>query len=103
MQNIFRPSNYSPMGLFVIILYLITNHSEILPRFSHCFVGREGVEPSRCHHRRILSPLRLPIPPSPHGISYSTLIIRSVKRTGIVHFDRLPSTGSGNGEWSSTG
>ncbi len=28
-------------------------------------VGREGVEPSRCHHRRILSPLRLPIPPSP--------------------------------------
>ncbi len=28
-------------------------------------VGREGVEPSRCHHRRILSPLRLPIPPPP--------------------------------------
>ncbi len=32
-------------------------------------VGREGVEPSRCLHRRILSPLRLPIPPSPrHGL-----------------------------------
>src|SRR5688572_13525942 len=28
-------------------------------------VGREGVEPSRYHYRRILSPLRLPIPPSP--------------------------------------
>ncbi len=28
-------------------------------------MGREGVEPSRCFHRRILSPLRLPIPPSP--------------------------------------
>ena len=28
-------------------------------------MGREGVEPSQCHHRRILSPLRLPIPPSP--------------------------------------
>ncbi len=32
-------------------------------------VGREGVEPSRCHHRRILSPLRLPIPPSPQASS----------------------------------
>ena len=31
-------------------------------------VGREGVEPSRCHHRRILSPLRLPIPPPPQRI-----------------------------------
>jgi hypothetical protein len=29
------------------------------------FVGREGVEPSQYHYRRILSPLRLPIPPSP--------------------------------------
>lgn len=28
-------------------------------------MGREGVEPSRCRHRWILSPLRLPIPPSP--------------------------------------
>ena len=28
-------------------------------------VGRVGVEPTRCFHRRILSPLRLPIPPSP--------------------------------------
>ena len=28
-------------------------------------VGREGVEPSRYFYRRILSPLRLPIPPSP--------------------------------------
>ena len=28
-------------------------------------MGREGVEPSRYHYRRILSPLRLPIPPSP--------------------------------------
>src|SRR5215213_8224968 len=28
-------------------------------------MGREGVEPSWCLHRRILSPLRLPIPPSP--------------------------------------
>ena len=27
--------------------------------------GAEGVEPSRYHYRRILSPLRLPIPPPP--------------------------------------
>ena len=29
-------------------------------------VGRVGLEPTRCHHRRILSPLRLPVPPPPH-------------------------------------
>lgn len=28
-------------------------------------VGPVGVEPTRCYHRRILSPLRLPIPPQP--------------------------------------
>lgn len=33
-------------------------------------VGREGVEPSRCLHRRILSPLRLPIPPPPQKAVY---------------------------------
>src|ERR1051325_3819940 len=32
------------------------------------FVGREGVEPSRCYQRQILSLLRLPIPPSPRRI-----------------------------------
>lgn len=26
-------------------------------------VEMEGLEPSRCYHQRILSPLRLPIPP----------------------------------------
>ena len=35
------------------------------PRFRGlCVVPRGGIEPPRCHHRRILSPLRLPIPPS---------------------------------------
>lgn len=28
-----------------------------------CLVPGEGLEPSQCHHRRILNPLRLPIPP----------------------------------------
>ena len=27
------------------------------------YIGRVGVEPTQCLHRRILSPLRLPIPP----------------------------------------
>ena len=34
------------------------------------FVGREGVEPSQYHYRRILSPLRLPIPPSPRRVQF---------------------------------
>ena len=38
-------------------------------------MGREGVEPSRCYQRQILSLLRLPIPPSPRQLLlYSTLI-----------------------------
>jgi hypothetical protein len=28
-------------------------------------VGMMGLEPIRCYHQRILSPLRLPIPPHP--------------------------------------
>ena len=40
------------------------------------FVGREGVEPSRCCHRQILSLLRLPIPPSPQRCN-STIIYAS--------------------------
>ncbi len=31
-------------------------------------VGRVGVEPTRYKYRRILSPLRLPIPPSPQAV-----------------------------------
>jgi hypothetical protein len=34
-------------------------------------VPRGGIEPPRCFHRRILSPLRLPIPPSRLGITES--------------------------------
>ena len=38
-------------------------------------VGRVGVEPTQCLHRRILSPLRLPIPPPPrNSIGYFTII-----------------------------
>lgn len=38
------------------------------PIFRVFLVARVGVEPTRCHHRRILSPLRLPIPPSRHTL-----------------------------------
>ncbi len=39
-------------------------------------MGRVGVEPTRCFHRRILSPLRLPIPPSPRGSQLYTADFR---------------------------
>ena len=50
-------------------------------------MGREGVEPSRCHHRRILSPLRLPIPPSPrHRVNLCWLISNyDDSLLGIIH------------------
>ena len=32
------------------------------------FMGTTGLEPVRCFHQRILSPLRLPIPPCPRKI-----------------------------------
>ena len=34
-------------------------------------VRREGIEPSWDYSRRILSPVRLPIPPPPHAIFLS--------------------------------
>jgi hypothetical protein len=50
-------------------------------------MGREGVEPSQCFHRRILSPLRLPIPPSPrHRVDLCRLIsIYDDSLLGIIH------------------
>lgn len=44
-------------------------------------VGREGVELSQCLHRRILSPLRLPIPPSPQ--TYNLFYPNRERRQGI--------------------
>ena len=35
-------------------------------------VGMEGLEPSRSYLQRILSPLRLPIPPHPHILEVPT-------------------------------
>ena len=46
-------------------------------------VARVGVEPTRCHHRRILSPLRLPIPPSRH---FLILFYPSVEKCQVFSF-----------------
>ena len=48
-----------------------------------------GVEPIRCHHQRILSPSRLPIPT--HRLINSDIIITALRRVvkpggGICHF-----------------
>ena len=46
------------------------------PRNDKGKVGREGVEPSRCYQRQILSLLRLPIPPSPRQwVFYYKLLV----------------------------
>ncbi len=59
------------------------------------FVGRVGLEPTRCLHRRILSPLRLPIPPPPltyiilshSGVTsrlFDNFIINDIKRFRLL-------------------
>ena len=53
-------------------------------------VGRVGVEPTRYLYRRILSPLRLPIPPSPRQ-NYSTRRGNSVKMAPGCHCEEPPS------------
>ena len=48
------------------------------------FVGREGVEPSQYHYRRILSPLRLPIPPSPRQVIFYYKTFYLINKKQIV-------------------
>ena len=53
------------------------------------FMPVMGVEPIRCHHQRILSPSRLPIPT--HRLMNSDIIITALRRVvkpggGICHF-----------------
>ncbi len=60
------------MGKKIRIKQKLFNYNNKKKRTSLCAfsVGREGVEPSQCLHRRILSPLRLPIPPPPQQILF---------------------------------
>ena len=51
------------------------NTKQFLNKYT--MVGMVGLEPTRCYHQRILSPLRLPIPPHPHWRFLSDLNRRS--------------------------
>jgi hypothetical protein len=44
-----------------------------MSRSGHFVVPGGGIEPPRCHQRGILSPVRLPIPPSRQSGSYITV------------------------------
>ena len=44
---------------------LIITKKALFPGTLYGIVGMTGLEPVRCYHQRILSPLRLPIPPHP--------------------------------------
>ena len=50
-------------------------------------VPRVGLEPTRCHHHRILSPARLPIPPSrQRALSITKYLLGSMHRFKINKF-----------------
>src|SRR5215207_3251434 len=68
-------------------------------------MGREGVEPSRCLHRRILSPLRLPIPPSPRRARQRILPYFEMlsKREALSLFRCIPSEREFNAPLSNGG
>jgi hypothetical protein len=52
-------------------------------------VPKKGVEPLRCCHRRILSPLRLPVPPLRHSIfSCNNYFNRKGRVRQCCHLDR---------------
>lgn len=57
-------------------------------------VRRAGIEPARCFHRRILSPVRLPVPPPSHKIKVGILL--NLKKialtTTLVYFGGMLSS-----------
>src|ERR1700692_2904162 len=60
-----KRGRWSPAGILNS-----TGEPQLLQKFKGCtlkiLVPGEGIEPTRCHHHRILSPARLPVPPSGH-------------------------------------
>ncbi len=56
-----KPSSFFCLDFYYKLGRLILKRSKA----NYILVGREGFEPTRCRHRRILSPLRLPVPPPP--------------------------------------
>ena len=64
-----RVSCCSYQQRFVIITEFVLICNNFFYFFTAWFlglVGMTGLEPVRCFHHRILSPMRLPIPPHPH-------------------------------------
>ena len=62
-------SNPDAQGWCVTHAMLVLKHGVQQSRFfvEEMMVPRERLELSRCYQRRILNPLRLPIPPSRHS------------------------------------
>ena len=60
------PRNWERPIIYLIIkdLRIRKSYYEVLQNNS--MVPRVGLEPTRCHHHRILNPARLPIPPPRH-------------------------------------
>ncbi len=48
-------------------------------------VPRVGLEPTRCHHHRILNPARLPIPPPGQCLNNNELLLVPGTRFELVH------------------
>ena len=49
--------------------------------FGISMVGVVGLEPTRLYSQRILSPVRLPIPPHPHKITRHDFSLDQIKRS----------------------
>src|SRR6267154_5512093 len=63
-------------------------------------VPGEGIEPTRCHHHRILSPARLPVPPSGHARSSSISdwrqVVLGIKCSARISISTFPENLSPN-------
>ena len=55
-------------------------------------VPEARVELARCRHRRILSPLRLPIPPLGHAFAHGTTTEEARTRSDFRHLEQLHRT-----------
>src|ERR1700676_842741 len=90
-----KRDKWSPAGILNS-----TGEPQLLQKFkarplNKILVPGEGIEPTRCHHHRILSPARLPVPPSGHQTwQYMRLALlvewfTQMQRTDF-HFDLPP-------------